>query len=375
MVRIYLFSDDDAFLLHAAEVKESQFVRLREDEHLLVDFAGFAEKLVGLLERCAAAPGRTMPPSSAAHPSEQPGRFKLVLHLAGAGALLKVVECNDFKELPHLTLQLRPGTDAAVKHFLAFRLKEVQADCTQLQVQREALQGQCASLEVQLKESQAAAAATAEEHRATCAQQSTEAALLREKLRVAEEQATSLSARLTASEAACRSAVEEAQQLRHAHQQVFQSRSEQEVQLAEARRQLSAAEQSARTGEASAAQAREKAEGLTAALLQAEARLQDVKAVAAGYEAQAAAAGADASRAWHAAQRAESEARAVQEQLQERTAATARLQDELAAQCRAVEAALQREAVMTQQLEDSRNELGGWTFSCWMFVCFKGIWN
>lgn len=36
----------------------------------------------------------------------------------------KIVETNDFNQLPHITLSFRPGNDAAIKHFLASRLSE-----------------------------------------------------------------------------------------------------------------------------------------------------------------------------------------------------------------------------------------------------------
>lgn len=48
---------------------------------------------------------------------------------------LKVVENNDFKQLPHITLALHPGSDAAVKQWLAFRLGEVRGDAAQLSAQ------------------------------------------------------------------------------------------------------------------------------------------------------------------------------------------------------------------------------------------------
>jgi hypothetical protein len=64
-----------------------------------------------------------------------------VLHTQSAGqASLRVVENNDFKQLPHLTLALRPGSDAALKQFLAFRLGELHGDCSQLSAELERTQ-------------------------------------------------------------------------------------------------------------------------------------------------------------------------------------------------------------------------------------------
>ena len=42
-------------------------------------------------------------------------------------SLFKVVETNDFNQLPHVSLAFRPGGDATVKQFLAGRLAELRA--------------------------------------------------------------------------------------------------------------------------------------------------------------------------------------------------------------------------------------------------------
>ena len=49
----------------------------------------------------------------------------------------RVVENNDFKQLPHISLAFRPGSDAAVKQFLAFRLGELRIDRDDLSAQLE----------------------------------------------------------------------------------------------------------------------------------------------------------------------------------------------------------------------------------------------
>lgn len=43
----------------------------------------------------------------------------------GGGAMLAIVETNPFKQLTHLALGVRPGDDAAVKHYLAGRLHQL----------------------------------------------------------------------------------------------------------------------------------------------------------------------------------------------------------------------------------------------------------
>ena len=56
-------------------------------------------------------------PAAGAVPSPGGGcRFRAILQVSGASSgNLKLVETNTFKDLPHLTLQLRAGTDASIK--------------------------------------------------------------------------------------------------------------------------------------------------------------------------------------------------------------------------------------------------------------------
>lgn len=64
-----------------------------------------------------------------------PGRFQAVLATREGASVFKVVETNDFNQLPHVTLAFRPGHDADVKRFLAARLTEVRAAAAGLQGQ------------------------------------------------------------------------------------------------------------------------------------------------------------------------------------------------------------------------------------------------
>ena len=42
-------------------------------------------------------------------------RFQAVLSARGSDSIFKIVETNDFNQLPHITLAFRPGNDIAVK--------------------------------------------------------------------------------------------------------------------------------------------------------------------------------------------------------------------------------------------------------------------
>lgn len=45
-------------------------------------------------------------------------RFQAVLSSRGGDAILQIVETNDFKQLPHISLAFRQGNDSAVKQVM-----------------------------------------------------------------------------------------------------------------------------------------------------------------------------------------------------------------------------------------------------------------
>ena len=44
-----------------------------------------------------------------------PCRYQLVLAAKGGDSIFRIVETNDFKQLPHITLAFKPGNDMAIK--------------------------------------------------------------------------------------------------------------------------------------------------------------------------------------------------------------------------------------------------------------------
>ena len=52
-LRIELSSEEDLFFMHVLEVSEEDFLTLKADQGILVDFLGFPEKIASLLERCS----------------------------------------------------------------------------------------------------------------------------------------------------------------------------------------------------------------------------------------------------------------------------------------------------------------------------------
>lgn len=180
-MRLFLSSEADPYFLHLLEVGEEDYALLRSDQGIRVDFANFPGQLIGLLDKCIACRAEDLP-RQAHRPvccssagvlkppkimseciprlrlvrlhngkfcsccaARTPRRFQAVLHTPAAQAQgsLRVVENNDFKQLPHITLALRPGSDAAVKQWLAFRLGELRGDASQLSAELERTQAGC----------------------------------------------------------------------------------------------------------------------------------------------------------------------------------------------------------------------------------------
>ena len=52
VLRIYISSELDLSFLHTLEVSEEDFQSLKNEQGILVDFASFPGKIIGLLEKC-----------------------------------------------------------------------------------------------------------------------------------------------------------------------------------------------------------------------------------------------------------------------------------------------------------------------------------
>jgi hypothetical protein len=103
ILRVHISSEDDPYFLHTLEVSEEEFQSLKAEQGILVDFANFPTKLISLLEKCLSSQAADMP------------RFQAVLSTHTSDSTFKVIETNDFKQLPHITLMFRAGNDFAVK--------------------------------------------------------------------------------------------------------------------------------------------------------------------------------------------------------------------------------------------------------------------
>lgn len=115
------------------DVGEQDFHHLKRDQSLLVEFPVFPSKLIELIELClncsssnnhsnvVAGSGSSGGEHYTSNSSEY-NSSTFTANLEISSGLLAIVESNKFKQLTHISLQLRPGNDAAVKGYLSSRL-------------------------------------------------------------------------------------------------------------------------------------------------------------------------------------------------------------------------------------------------------------
>ena len=115
VLRCQLTDESDPFFLFTLDVSEEDFAQVKLDQRLLIDFAAFPGKLVELLEHCREAS------------KQESARFIATLVATNGGGMFSVVETNNFRQLYHISLQLRAGNDVAIKRYLAAKLKDFKA--------------------------------------------------------------------------------------------------------------------------------------------------------------------------------------------------------------------------------------------------------
>jgi len=143
-----LTDESDLFFYHSLVLGEGDFHTLKSEQRLHVDFQALPAQLVELFRRCLLSSGSASSGVScdanrsdiaAEHAAlgassgyrggvgggEAPRMFATLDCGAGGDGLLSIVESNPFRELTHIALRLRQGTDDAVKRHLAGKLREL----------------------------------------------------------------------------------------------------------------------------------------------------------------------------------------------------------------------------------------------------------
>lgn len=135
VLQITLTDEQDPYFLYQLEISEDEFVELKNEQNLLVDFAEFPWKFIELLEECirASTTSSNASSSAAATPKFLAQMTNYSAGTPAARSLFTVVETNTFKHITHLSLQFLPGTDQSVKKYLASLVQSYKEQTTQLQ--------------------------------------------------------------------------------------------------------------------------------------------------------------------------------------------------------------------------------------------------
>eukprot|EP00696_Hemimastix_kukwesjijk_P002585 gnl/Hemi2/13171_TR4506_c0_g1_i1.p1 gnl/Hemi2/13171_TR4506_c0_g1~~gnl/Hemi2/13171_TR4506_c0_g1_i1.p1 ORF type:complete len:602 (+),score=194.04 gnl/Hemi2/13171_TR4506_c0_g1_i1:227-2032(+) len=100
--------ENDYFFLYTMTVGEEEFQNLKHEQSLLVDFSAFHTHLITLFDRC--------------RNNHDSPKFNCALRVNNADTMLTVIEANAFKNLDHINLRVRQGTDQNIKQHLATKL-------------------------------------------------------------------------------------------------------------------------------------------------------------------------------------------------------------------------------------------------------------
>lgn len=119
-----LTDENDLLFYHSLVLGEGDYSALRAEQRLLVDFQSFPEQLAVFLRRCCGNEVQGLSSSS---------KMLAVLDCKPAGeSYFSIVESNHFRELTHIALRVRQGSDEVVKKHLAHKLRAARAEAASL---------------------------------------------------------------------------------------------------------------------------------------------------------------------------------------------------------------------------------------------------
>jgi len=120
--------EQDLLFLYTLDISAEDFLNLKHEQSILVEFDQFAAHFIELLQQCRAERREGEP------------YFVAKLQANPSVGVFSIAEVNRFKELTHLSLRLREGTDASLKHYLASRLRHALTVSERQAAQLESLQ-------------------------------------------------------------------------------------------------------------------------------------------------------------------------------------------------------------------------------------------
>ncbi|KAF4709132.1 Spindle assembly abnormal protein 6, partial [Perkinsus olseni] len=109
----------DPFFLYTLSLAETDYHTLKTEQRLLVDFQNFPKMITELVAECAHNGGS--PPAGGQNMS-----VYLTVGESTVESTLSIIEANQFREITHLCLRMRKGTDEVLKHYLASKLSHFQ---------------------------------------------------------------------------------------------------------------------------------------------------------------------------------------------------------------------------------------------------------
>eukprot|EP00605_Chrysophyceae_sp_TOSAG23-4_P001100 GSChrysophyteH1.ASY1.ANO1.1206.1 assembled CDS len=131
--------ENDPYFLYVLDVGEQDFHLLKRDQALLVEFPVFPTKMVELLNLCLESEEReSMNEDTEKTENEEDNQHHLdtrssfIAKLDTANGVFSVIEMNEFKQLTHISLQMKQGNDASIKAYLASRLSLYMNRCASM---------------------------------------------------------------------------------------------------------------------------------------------------------------------------------------------------------------------------------------------------
>lgn len=123
-VILRLTDEKDEFFWFQLKITEEDFQILKAQQELLIDFKAFPQMVIQYLENCQQ------------RNAFEASKFSLLFNLSGGGPSsvghLSVVQSNEFKQLKLLQLEFHPGTDGEVKNYLLSNLKTIKYKLEQM---------------------------------------------------------------------------------------------------------------------------------------------------------------------------------------------------------------------------------------------------
>ncbi|KAM3139160.1 hypothetical protein pb186bvf_008758 [Paramecium bursaria] len=120
MLHLELTDDTNYQFLQVLDLTENEFISLKNEQSLHVDFGTFPNKLADILQLCINSQ------------KDEKVSFYVNLETKNNESTLAVIENNEFKRLTHLALRFRSATDEILKNFLSQKLAKERLECEEL---------------------------------------------------------------------------------------------------------------------------------------------------------------------------------------------------------------------------------------------------